>query len=133
MAFYSDFLNIATNAAWLTIGSVSTAAVKIATNVVHFHINGDMFYVTGKEISLATDYQGNALVIAPDMQCVLTIITDSLGNVSFEQGTQYTKHSNYNTNLISHQAINTHAILWYVYIKNEIAGGSTNFVGWTTA
>ena len=128
---FENTQNIATNAAGLTIWSVSAAAVKIA-NTTHFTLNGTMFYVTGQEISLSQDYLGNSLVIANDMQCILTIITDVLGNVSFEQGAQVDHGTHYDTGSISHNTLQTHAILWYVFIKNEIVWGAS-FTWWTTA
>ena len=73
--FYEHSLNIATNAAGLAIKASKNAAAKIA-NTTFFHIDGEMFYATAKDVSIATDADGVAITIEDDMQCILTVYVD---------------------------------------------------------
>lgn len=129
MQYYEGNLNIATTAAGLAIKQAKDAAAKIA-NTTHFHINGTLFYVTAKDVAIATDENGTAITIADQMQCMLTVYTDILGTISIGKGKEYTKSSHYTTDKINHASNDHKAILGYIYIKNET--GSV-FTGGTTA
>ena len=128
--FYEKTLNIATNAAGLAIKAAKNAAAKVA-NTTFFHIDGNMFYLAGKDVAIATDYLGNAITIETDMQCILSVFTDILGAIHVAKGQEYTKHEHYKTDFIVNE-LPMYALLGYIYIKNEQALAA-QFVGGTTA
>lgn len=124
MGFYDNNVNIATTAAGLAIKEAKSAAAKVS-NTTHFHINGELFYVTTKDVVIPA-----TVTIENDMQCMLTVMTDIAGTISVVKGTEFTKSSHYTTDLISKTGNATKAILGYIYIKNET---DAQFVGGTTA
>lgn len=124
MGFYDNNVNIATTPAGLAISAAKSAAAKV-TNTTHFHINGTLFYVTTKDVTIPA-----TVTIENDMQCMLTVMTDIAGTISVVKGTEFTKSSHYTTDLINKTGNATKAILGYIYIKNET---DAQFVGGTTA
>lgn len=126
--FFENALNMATTTAGLAIKEAKSAAAKVA-NTTHFHIDGELFYVTTKDIDLTTDADGNAITIEDDMQCMLTVMVDISAAIHVVKGIEYTKAEHYHTDFISKKYNDIYAILGYIYVKNETGdqrvGGTT--------
>jgi flagellar basal body rod protein FlgB len=123
--FFEHALNMATTSAGLAIKEAKSAAAKVA-NTTHFHIDGELFYVTTKDIDLTTDADGNDITIEDDMQCMLTVMVDIDAAIHVVKGMEYTKSEHYHTDFISKAHNEEYAILGYIYIKNETG---SQFVG----
>ena len=126
--FFEHQLNIAQTAAGLAIKGAKNAAATVA-NTTNFRINGEMFYITTKDVAIATDYKGVAITIENDMQCVLSVFTDIAGTIYVAKGTEYTDAHHYNTKYVISD-LSDKALLGYIYIKNNTG---SQFVGGTTA